>query len=63
VLQDEEQCNFSNKGKEKAKSGHGPKRGARHQDKAYRWESEKERDHWEDQDVYTWKILRWILET
>jgi hypothetical protein len=26
------------------------------------WESQKERDHWEDQDVDGWTILRWILE-
>jgi hypothetical protein len=26
------------------------------------WESQKERDHWEDQDVDGRKILRWILE-
>jgi hypothetical protein len=25
-------------------------------------ESQKERDHWEDQDVGEWKILKWILE-
>jgi hypothetical protein len=28
----------------------------------YRWESEKERDHLEDQDVGGWKILKLILE-
>jgi hypothetical protein len=28
----------------------------------YRWESQKERDHWEDQDVGGWTILKWILE-
>jgi hypothetical protein len=27
----------------------------------YWWESEKERDHWEDQDVGRWTILKWIL--
>jgi hypothetical protein len=27
----------------------------------YWWESQKERDHWEDQDVGGWKILKWIL--
>jgi hypothetical protein len=27
------------------------------------WESQKERDHWEDQDVGGWTILKWILET
>jgi hypothetical protein len=25
-------------------------------------ESQKERDHWEDQDVGGWTILGWILE-
>jgi hypothetical protein len=25
------------------------------------WESQKERDHWEDQDVGGWTILKWIL--
>jgi hypothetical protein len=28
----------------------------------YWWESEKERDHWEDQDAGGWTILKWILE-
>jgi hypothetical protein len=28
----------------------------------YWWESKKERDHWEDQGVGGWKILKWILE-
>jgi hypothetical protein len=28
----------------------------------YWWEYEKERDHWEDQDVGGWAILKWILE-
>jgi hypothetical protein len=28
----------------------------------YWWESQKERDHQEDQDVDGWIILRWILE-
>jgi hypothetical protein len=27
----------------------------------YRWESQKERDHWEDQDVVGRTILKWIL--
>jgi hypothetical protein len=25
------------------------------------WESQKERDHWEDQDIGGWTILKWIL--
>jgi hypothetical protein len=28
----------------------------------YYWESQKVRDHWEDQDVCGWTILKWILE-
>jgi hypothetical protein len=28
----------------------------------YWWESQKERDHWEDQDVSGWTILKWTLE-
>jgi hypothetical protein len=28
----------------------------------YRWESKKDKDHWEDQDVRGWTILKWILE-
>jgi hypothetical protein len=28
----------------------------------YWWESQKERDHWEDQGVGGWIILKWILE-
>jgi hypothetical protein len=27
----------------------------------YWWEIQKERDHWEDQDVGGWTILKWIL--
>jgi hypothetical protein len=25
------------------------------------WENHKERDHWENQDVDGWTILKWIL--
>jgi hypothetical protein len=28
----------------------------------YWWESQKEREHWEDQDVGGWTISKWILE-
>jgi hypothetical protein len=28
----------------------------------YCWERQKGRDHWEDQDVDGWVILKWILE-
>jgi hypothetical protein len=27
----------------------------------YWWENQKEGDHWEDQDVGGWTILKWIL--
>jgi hypothetical protein len=28
----------------------------------YWWEGQKERDHWEAQDVGGWTILKWISE-
>jgi hypothetical protein len=28
----------------------------------YWWESQKVRDHWEDQDIDGWTILKWIRE-
>jgi hypothetical protein len=28
----------------------------------YWWKSQEVRDHWEDQDVGGWTILKWILE-
>jgi hypothetical protein len=28
----------------------------------YWWESQREREHWEDEDVGGWIILRWILD-
>jgi hypothetical protein len=28
----------------------------------YWWESQKVGDHWEDQDIGGWTILKWILE-
>jgi hypothetical protein len=30
--------------------------------KGYWWESRKKEDHWKDQDVGEWTILKWILE-
>jgi hypothetical protein len=29
----------------------------------YWWESQKERDHWDDKDKGRWTILKWIFET
>jgi hypothetical protein len=28
----------------------------------YLWESQKERDHYEDKDIGGWTVLKWILE-
>jgi hypothetical protein len=28
----------------------------------YWWESRKEGDHWEDQDVGGWAVLKWMLD-
>jgi hypothetical protein len=28
----------------------------------YWWESQKEREHYEDKDVGRWTIIKWILE-
>jgi hypothetical protein len=28
----------------------------------YWWESQKERDYWEDKNVNGWAMLKWILE-
>jgi hypothetical protein len=27
----------------------------------YWWESQRERDHYEDQDIDGWRILKWIF--
>jgi hypothetical protein len=37
-------------------------RGRREMYIGYWWESQKERDHWDDQDVGGWAVLKWILE-
>jgi hypothetical protein len=29
----------------------------------YLWESQMERDHYEEQDVGGWTILKWIIDT
>jgi hypothetical protein len=28
----------------------------------YWWESQKVKDHWEDQDVWGWTVLKWISD-
>jgi hypothetical protein len=30
--------------------------------RGYWWEIQKERDHWEDQDIGRWTMFKWILE-
>jgi hypothetical protein len=43
-------------------AGHAARMGGGRMHIGYWWESQKERDHWEDQDVDGWTILKWILE-
>jgi hypothetical protein len=44
------------------RAGHVARMGRRRMHIGYWWESQKERDHWEDQDVGGWTILKWMLE-
>jgi hypothetical protein len=43
-------------------AGHVARMGRRGLHIGYWWEIQKERDHYEDQDVGVWTILKWILE-
>jgi hypothetical protein len=43
-------------------AGHGARMGRRGMPIGYWWESQKERNHWEDQDIGRWTILKWILK-
>jgi hypothetical protein len=43
-------------------AGHAAQMGRGGMHIGYWWESQKERDHLEDQDVDGWTILKWILE-
>jgi hypothetical protein len=43
-------------------AGHVARMGRRGMNIGYWWERKKERDHWGDQDVGGWTILKWILE-
>jgi hypothetical protein len=43
-------------------AGQAARMGRRGMHVRYWWESQKERDHWEDQDVGGWTILKLILE-
>jgi hypothetical protein len=42
--------------------GHVARIGRRGMHVGFLWESQKERDHWEDEDVGECIILKWILE-
>jgi hypothetical protein len=41
-------------------AGNVARMGRKEMNLGYWWESQKERDHWEDQDVDGWIILKWI---
>jgi hypothetical protein len=43
--------------------GHVARMGEKRNGYRIMWENHIERDHWEDQDVGGWPILKWILET
>jgi hypothetical protein len=43
-------------------AGHVARMGRRGMHTGYWWESQKESDHWEDQDESGWTILKCILE-
>jgi hypothetical protein len=43
-------------------AGHVARMGEKGMHIGYWWEYQKERDHWEGQDVGGWTILKWILE-
>jgi hypothetical protein len=43
-------------------AGHAARMGRGVMHRVYWWESQEGRDHWEDQDVDGWTILKWILE-
>jgi uncharacterized membrane protein len=42
-------------------AGHVARMGKREMRIGYWWESQRERDHYEDQDVGGWTILKWIF--
>jgi hypothetical protein len=43
-------------------AGHVARMGKRGMHIVYWWESRKERDHWEDEDVGRWTLVKWILD-
>jgi hypothetical protein len=51
-----------NKSRSMRWAGHVARMGRRGMHIGYWWEIQKERDHWEDQDVDGWTILKRILE-
>jgi hypothetical protein len=50
------------KSRRKRWAGHPARMEERRNALGYWWESQKEGDHLEDQDVDGWTILKWILE-
>jgi hypothetical protein len=43
-------------------AGHVAQMGRREMYTGYWWESQKERDHWEDQDIGGCTTLKWFIE-
>jgi hypothetical protein len=44
------------------RAGHVERMGEKGMCRGYWWETKKERDHLEDQDVGGWTIIKWILD-
>jgi hypothetical protein len=42
-------------------AGHVERIGEKKMNMGYRWVSRNERDHWEDQFIGEWTILKWIF--
>jgi hypothetical protein len=61
-LHDEELRNLYSSQNIMRLAGHEARMGRRGMHTGYLWESQKEGDHWEDQDVGGWTLLKWILE-
>jgi hypothetical protein len=43
-------------------AGHVARMGRRGMHIGYWWEIQMEREHWEDQDIGGWTVIKWFLE-